>query len=239
MDAEQGQRSAVVAWIFARGGSQGLPGKNLRVIGGRSLVAHAVHAGLTAPSVDRVFVSTDDPEIARAAEDAGAEVPFLRPPELATAEVAEWKAWQHAVRWLDEHDARPELFVALPPTAPLRSVEDIERCIRAARTTDADIVLTVTPAARNPYVNMVRLDDAGFATIAVHPPETLHRRQDAPPMFDITPVAYVTTPTHVLSAEHALDGRVGAVQVPRERSIDIDDELDLRIASCLMGTPPA
>lgn len=224
--------SDVVAVVFARGGSKGLPGKNLRPLGGVPLVARSVAVGMASPSVDRVVISTDDPEIARIAVEAGATQPFVRPSALATDEAPEWLAWQHAVTEL-RSAGRLDLLVSLPPTAPLRSVADVEACV-AACTDDVDAVITVTPAIRNPYFNMVTLTGDGIATLAATS-DVVHRRQDAPPMFDITTVAYVARPDYVLSASSLLEGRVRAVEVPRDRALDIDDELDFLVAETVLS----
>lgn len=222
-----------MAIVFARGGSKGLPGKNLRPFRGQPLVALAVETARACPSINRVFVSTDDEEIAAAARAAGAEVPFMRPAELATDDVAEWLAWQHAIRALRQLGADFDLLVSVPPTAPLRSVDDIERCVSAAKRGSADMVLTVTPAPHNPWFSMVKLDDSGRARLAVDPESPVWRRQDAPPVFAITPVAYVARPEYVLSSTGIFDGSVEAVVVPRERAVDVDDEFDLRMAIAL------
>lgn len=228
-----------IGFVFARGGSKGIPRKNLREVGGVSLVAHAVRAGLESHEIDTVIVSTDDPEIAEEAEEAGAEVPSLRPNHLAQDDTPEWKAWQHAIQ-----DMAPEggtalgCFVCIPPTAPLRSVEDLDRCCRHQRKTDADITITVRPAARNPYFNMVERTDNGFVERVLTPGGAIHRRQDAPEVYDVTTVAYAAEPDYIANSTGIFDGRVAAVEVPREHSIDIDTELDLEIANFLIQERP-
>src|SRR5207302_2901867 len=110
----------VLALVPARGGSKGIPRKNLQLLGGRPLVAHAVATGLAASRVSRVVCSTDDPEIAEAARSAGAEVPFLRPSELARDNSEDWPVYMHALNWLEQHEGwLPDLIVNLRPTSPL------------------------------------------------------------------------------------------------------------------------
>lgn len=224
----------VVAAIFARGGSKGLPRKNLRPLAGRPLLAHAIDAARACPGVDRVIVSTDDAEIAEVGRAHGAEVPFLRPPELARDDSPEWLAWQHALRELERAGEPAELLVTVPTTAPLRAVEDVEACLRAVRDSDADCAITVTPAQRSPYFNMVHLDPEGWAELVIAPDRTIARRQDAPRVFDITTVAYCSRTDYVLRARSLFEGRVRAVVVPRERAVDIDDELDFAFAEFLV-----
>lgn len=226
----------VVGAIFARGGSKGVPRKNIRLMAGKPLIAYAIDVAQQSELIDRVIVSTDDPEIAEIARGCGAEVPFMRPPELARDDSPEWLAWQHALRMLDtEAGSRAwDAFVCVPTTSPLRAVEDVDACIRTLLVGDADIVITVKPAERSPYFNMVTLDASGFARLVVPSEQTTIRRQDAPVTFDVTTVAYAARPSFVLSSASMFQGRVQAVVVPVERAIDIDTELDFRVAEFLL-----
>ena len=223
----------VVSVIPARGGSRGVPRKNIRALGGKPLLAYSIQTALECRLIDRVVVSTDDAEIADVARRYGAEVPFMRPAALATDESPEWLSWQHAIRALST-DEGMDVFTCLPPTSPLRAVEDVERCIQRLVSTDADVVISVTPASRNPSFNMVTLDDQGRARLMVPPKAPVHRRQDAPPAYDITTVAYAARPAFVLRASSLFEGCVHAVSVPPERAVDIDTELDLRFAEFLL-----
>ncbi len=225
-----------VAFIFARGGSKGLPGKNVRPLQGRPLIAWSVAHVLAVPRIRRLIVSTDDQEIAQAARQAGAEVPFMRPSELARDESPEWLAWRHALQWLEEDEGRlPDAMVSVPATAPLREPVDIENCLDAYAGGDADVVVTATDANHNPWFNMVTIGSDGTASL-VNPPAlgTITRRQDTPPVYDLTTVAYVARPQFVLSKLGIFAGRVKAVHVPRERAIDIDTLLDFRMAEFLL-----
>jgi N-acylneuraminate cytidylyltransferase len=201
------------------------------------LIAYAIETALASEWIDRVVVSTDDEEIAETAQQYGAEVPFMRPQELAQDNSPEWLAWQHAIRTLqaDRSNPRMTMFVCLPPTSPLRDVEDIDACIKMLLTGDTDIVITVRPAERNPYFNMVMLDEAGYAQLVIPPNRTIHRRQAAPPVYDMATVAYAARPEFVLNANSMFEGKVKAVIVPAERALDIDTELDLKFAEFLLS----
>ena len=119
-----------VAFIFARGGSKGLPGKNIRPLGGKPLIAWSIEHALAIKRIARVIVSTDSEEIAAVARDYGAEVPFIRPAELARDDSPEWLAWRHALNFLRETTGElPEVMVSVPTTAPLRLALDIENCL--------------------------------------------------------------------------------------------------------------
>lgn len=223
----------VVAAVFARGGSQGLPNKNLEELGGRPLVARAVDAARSCAGVDRVIVSTDSDQIAEVARAAGGEVPWLRPAHLATPEAREWDAWQHLIGWLGEQGELPDRLLVVPATAPLRAVADLERCLEASAEPGVDVVLTVSPAARNPWFNMVTVDESGRARLVLEPPERIHRRQDAPPVYDVGTVAFVVDPRFVLRATSLYDGVVRAVEVHPSTAIDIDTLVDLEVARSL------
>jgi N-acylneuraminate cytidylyltransferase len=225
----------VVAAVFARGGSRGVPGKNLRVVGGRPLVTRAIEQARAVGSVDRVILSTDSDTIAELGRAAGAEVPWLRPEHLATDQAREWDAWQHLVAWLDERGETPDRLLVVPCTAPLRTVEDLERCVTASADPNVDVVITVTDAQRNPWFNMVTLDPGGVARLVIEPEQRIHRRQDAPQVFDVGTVAFVADPTFVREATSIYDGVVRAVHIPAERALDIDTELDLALADLALS----
>lgn len=225
-----------VAVIFARGGSKGVPRKNVREMAGKPLIAYAIEIAHSSSLIDRVIVSTDDGEIADVAKQYGADVPFMRPSELAKDDSPEWLSWQHAIRTLQETGDKKKIdvFVSLPTTSPLRKVKDVDACIGLLLEGEVDAVITVRPAERNPYFNMVVTDSMGYAQLAIKPDNVVQRRQSAPPMFDITTVAYAARPEFVLNSHSLFEGRVKSVVVPAERAIDIDTELDFKIAEFLI-----
>lgn len=230
-------RSPVVAVIPARGGSKGVPRKNIRPLAGKPLIAYAIETALASNLIDRVIVSTDDGEIAETSRRCGAEVPFIRPRELATDDSPEWLTWRHAILTLEEEDGESSMavFVCVPPTSPLRSVEDVDSCIRTLMDSDADLVITVKEASRNPYFNMVTLNNDGYAELVIRPQSNIHRRQDAPRVYDMTTVAYAARPEFIKGADSIFEGRVKAVVVPSERALDIDAELDFQFAEFLLA----
>lgn len=231
--------TSIVGAIFARGGSKGVPQKNIRQLAGRPLIAYAIAAARASKMLDRLIVSTDDAEIAQIAREHGAEVPFMRPPELAQDDSPEWLAWQHAVRALADQDGRcMDVLVSIPTTSPLRAPSDIDSCVRRLVETDADIVITITPAERSPYFNMVVLED-DRARLVIPPTSNISRRQDAPAVFSMTTVAYAARASFVLAANSMFEGTVRAVVVPPERALDIDTEFSFQIAERLLGAVPA
>ena len=180
------------AFIFARGGSKGLPGKNIKELGGLPLLAHAIRLAQVMVRVERVFVSTDDAQIAAVATQFGAEV-IDRPAALATDTASEWMAWQHAISHVRAQGLDFDVFLSLPATSPLRNEQDVGNCLDALQA-DVDVVITVTPSARSPYFNMISTDSVGLAHIVLGTAQ-FQRRQDVPPVYDITTVAYVARRT--------------------------------------------
>lgn len=221
---------SVIAFIFARGGSKGIPRKNLCMLDGKPLLGWAIDSARACPSISRVILSTDDAEIASVGQQFGAETPFMRPEELAQDNSPEWLAWRHAVGFVRDSSGPFDTFIAVPTTSPLRSPDDLERCISLLHSDACDAVVTVTEANRNPYFNMVRFDSENCVKIAVDSDRIIINRQDAPPVYDLTTVAYAVRPQFIMTANDLFEGRVKAVVVPRERSLDIDDMFDLQFA---------
>lgn len=224
------------AFIFARGGSKGLPGKNIRSLGGKPLIAWSIEHALAVNRIESVIVSTDSEEIATVALQYGADVPFIRPAELARDDSPEWLAWRHALNYLmDTNGALPEVMVSVPTTAPLRLSLDIENCLDEYEKGDVDMVITVTDAHRSPYFNMVKTNADSTVGLVIPPQSAIARRQDAPIVFDMATVAYVARTEFVMTHNATFEGRVRAVHVPTERAIDIDTLLDFQIAECLLN----
>lgn len=142
----------ILAIIPARGGSKGLPGKNIKCIAGHPLIAYSVKAALESPSVTRVIVSTDSEEIAEVARTYGAEVPFIRPAELAGDLSTDLEVFAHVLEWLKiNENYKPDIVVQFRPTSPLRFVHDIEICINKMLDSEADSLRIVTPAFHTPF----------------------------------------------------------------------------------------
>ncbi len=222
---------STVAFIFARGGSKGLPGKNIKIFSGKPLIAWSIEQAKKLSSIDRVIVSTDCSEIAKVATEYGAEVPFLRPDNISEDDSPEWMAWRHALSFLLEKEGKmPNIMLSIPTTAPLRRVIDIENCLNLYKKGGVDVVITTTDAHRSPYFNMVKKSHDGNVELVIKPKDKLYRRQDAPIVYDMTTVAYVMNPEFIMHNESIFDGRTKAVNVPLETSIDIDNMYDFKMA---------
>ena len=224
-----------VGFIFARGGSKGLPNKNIRFLAGKPLIAWAIEHALAVDRIEKVVVSTDSLEIAAIARHYGAEVPFIRPYELSRDNSPEWLAWRHALEYFRHTVGEiPEVMVSIPATAPLRLSIDIENSLDEYYKGGCDAVISVTEAHRNPYFNMVKKNIDGTVGLVNSPKGVVSRRQDAPIVFDITTICYTVRADFILSHNSIFDGQVRAVHVPIERAIDIDTLLDFQIAESLL-----
>lgn len=223
-----------VACIFARAGSKGILNKNIQIFCGKPLISWAIELALQVRQINDVFVSTDSEEIAEIARIAGATVPFIRPLELATDTSPEWHSWQHFIKYLNDKDGRlPEVFLSLPATSPLRSTIDVENCLNEFKKGRADFVVGITSSQRNPYFNMVKKGENNQVNLVIQQVEKYSRRQVTPEIFDLTTVCYVGKPSTILTKNSIFEGRVAGVEIPRERAIDIDTELDFQIAEFL------
>jgi CMP-N-acetylneuraminic acid synthetase len=229
------KKPVVYAWIFARGGSKGLPRKNIMPLAGKPLIAYAIETGLQSELIDKVFVSTDDAEIADVAREYGAEVPFVRPAALAEDRSPERLAWRHAVEWL-ETSGRPamDVMVSLPPTAPLRTVTEVDRGITQFTAGGWDTVISVSKSNRHPSFNVVHINGGGAVQLVMPLANKEAHRQDFDPVYDIAAAFYVTSPEFVLRTDSFWDGRVGAVEIPVAHAVDIDNALDFEFAEFLL-----
>lgn len=223
-----------IACIFARGGSKGLLNKNILDLDGMPLIAHSIKIAKKIKKISRVYVSTDSKKIAQISLDYGAEVPFIRPKKYATDASSEFSAWKHMVEYLEkESEENIEAIISIPTTSPLRSIEDINNCIDEYEKYKPDAVITVTESNRNPFFNMVKINNDGYVSL-FNESNKVYRRQDAPKSFDVTTVAYVVNVNFIKNNNFLFDGKIRMVDVPRERALDIDNKLDFLFAKHLI-----
>lgn len=222
---------SVLAIIPARGGSKGISRKNLRQVGGRSLLARAVGAARRCPLVDNVLVSTDDEEIAREALACGAEVPFMRPAELACDTAPTIPVLVHAAHaWETATGRRPTILVLLEATVPFRRADHVTRALQRYRQGDCRSVISVCPLERKPQ-NILRKCEVGHVERYIRSPlETFSRRQDMSHLCRLSSGVYVVGRDDFLSAEKLVLEPVGYIEMTPTESINIDDELDLMLA---------
>lgn len=223
--------AGTLALIPARGGSKGVPQKNLRSVAGRPLLDWTIAAAVASKRVSRVVVSTDDPDIAQVAADCGAEVPFLRPASLATDEATTMGVVHHA---LEQLEPSPELVVLLQPTSPLRTAADIDAAIELCIRNGGVSCVAVTEAAKSPYWMYRMSHDARLQPVLEPPGGTASRRQDLPPVFVVNGALYVARADWVAGVDSFVAPDTVGYVMPTERSLDIDTELDFVFLEALL-----
>jgi len=230
----------VLALVPARGGSKGIPRKNLQLLAGKPLVVHAIETGLAARLVSRVVCSTDDEEIAEIARQAGAEVPFRRPPELAQDVSEDWPVFVHALEWLEREDGwQPDLIVNLRPTSPLRRPRHVDEAIELLLRTGADSVKAVCLARQHPHKMWLRGDDGSMEPF-LKTKLRLERGPDVPraqlqEVYWQNGIVDVTRREVIFEQRTVIGARVAGLVIEPADSIDIDGPLDLALAELLLA----
>lgn len=234
----------VLGIITARGGSKGVPGKNLKLLAGRPLLAYTVDAARGCPALDRVILSTEDETIAEAGRRLGVEVPFIRPAELSRDDTPHLPVIQHAVAWMrDQQGYRPDAVLVLQPTSPLRTAADITAAMALLESSGADSVVSVSEVPTHSHPSRtLRVDASGQAVLfATGEPvrKRINRRQDLPEAWVMNGAIYACRTAVLDGPDPSLYGdRVFAYRMPQERSISIDDLNDWAEAEQALGRQP-
>lgn len=228
MNAEE----ACLAIIPARGGSKGLPGKNIRPLKGKPLIAYSIEAAYASGCVDEVAVSTDSSEIAEVAKAAGARVPFLRPDALSSDEAKSIDVLRHAVLFYEQTlKRRFSTILLLQPTSPLRTGDDIAQAFAQFRQSGADSLQSVSPAECHPYL----LRTLKEGRLESYEQQEVHlRRQDLEEVYALNGAIYIMKRELLIEQQRIVGARNTGYVMPRERSVDIDDRIDFRIAEVLL-----
>jgi CMP-N-acetylneuraminic acid synthetase len=227
----------ILAVIPARGGSKGVPGKNLRLLGGKPLIVHQIEAAQNASSVDEIIVSTDHEGIADAAEGAGAEVPFLRPEELAADEVPAIAAVKHAAEYFRDNHTTPEYVLCLQPTSPFNNSQSIDLASKKIRKTNCDSVVSIERVTETHPYRSYRLDGDKIAAIDGLTVTAPNQRQDRPIVYGFTGAIYLRRAGLLFDWNHedfALGDDVRAVVQSGKEAIDIDTEFHLQMARAVV-----
>jgi CMP-N,N'-diacetyllegionaminic acid synthase len=223
-----------VCVIGARGGSKGLAGKNIRPLLGKPLIAWSIEQAKACPEINRVVVSTDSDAIADVARAHGADVPFMRPESLANDTAGKWQVWQHALDACEQHYGETiDTYVDLDCTSPLREVDDIRKAIAQFHAARVDAVFTVCEARKNPYFNMLEVEN-GCQRICKALPKPIVRRQDAPRVFEHVASIYVLSPGYLRRGTGLLSGCTQGYDIGQAKSLDIDSEFDLELITYLL-----
>ena len=219
--------------IPARGGSKGIPGKNIKPLGGRPLIHYSIDIARQLAPDSHVIVSTDSDEIAHVAEQTGLKVTYRRPAELATDTAGSQDVMLDAMRWADEHEIIYKRICLLQPTSPLRTLSDVEECL-AAYTPELDMVVSVVEAASNPYYNCFEADPSSGLLHISKGDGTLVRRQDAPKAWEYSGAVYVINPQSLRAMPMGAFPRRMGVEMDRSRAIDLDTPLDWPVAETII-----
>ncbi|KJS01674.1 MAG: hypothetical protein VR65_07950 [Desulfobulbaceae bacterium BRH_c16a] len=220
--------------IPARGGSKGIPHKNIRILGGKPLIAWSIEVALMASSLSDVVVSTDDPEIARIAKELGAQVPFMRPDDLAADSSPTLPVLQHALAQMENlNQTKYDAVLLLEPTSPLRSVDDIENAIKIFYNTDADSVISVCKLTHTHPMQIKKIVDDELVPFAMNEPEGIRRQDLKPDAYIRNGAIYITRKNILLSG--SIRGKKCRPHIMSpERSVNIDDEIDFLFAETLL-----
>lgn len=229
------QSTDVVAIIPARAGSKGVPDKNLAPVAGVPLIAHTILSALRAPAISRVVVSTDSPRIAQVAHAYGADVPFLRPDELATDDAPGRAVWKHAIHALmNSLGMRPALTLYLQPTSPLRTAEDIERALDMQAARQADWIISCKRARESATWTTAPEADGrlpAFASIDL----AATQRQSMPDRVVPNGAIYLARTEVLLNDPRLYTEQTYAYLMPEERSLDVDTPWDLHLADLILS----
>ena len=224
----------ILAVIPARGGSKGLPGKNIRDLAGKPLIAWSIDAARQSKYVDEVIVSTDCAETARIAKACGGNVPFIRPSALATDEAKGIDVIAHALDWRNETSPQIDLVLVLQPTSPLRTHQDIDQAIELLFKKEARSMVSVCPVEHHPWWMNVLPENHSMKDFLR--PELINtNRQQLPPYYRLNGAIYLADISFLKQTRSFIADGTFAYLMPPENSIDIDTLLDFRLAELLLN----
>lgn len=233
-----GRQEKILLTIAARGGSKGVKNKNIRQLCGKPLIAYTVMQAKKWGKANRIICSTDSVEIASIAKKYGADVPFIRPRELATDTAGKLEVIRHALKAAEEnYNEKYGIIIDLDVTAPIRKVSDIDGAYKLFVENRPKSVFSVTACRKNPYFNMVEVNHRGIATLVKIPVGAIKRRQDAPVVYDMNASIYAYDREYLLSkgAKSAISGRSLVWVMDALSSVDIDSELDFQFIEYLIS----
>ncbi len=227
----------VVCIICARGGSSGIPRKNVKEIAGKPLIAWTIEVAVQIGFMDRIVVSTDDEEIAEISRMYGAEVPILRPKHLATKKIPKIPALHHMIKYLENDGQNIDIVVDLDPTNPLKITEDINRTVDVLiNHPNAESSITTFEGTHNPYWQMYE-NDNGYLKVSKQPVNAITCRQDCPNVYSLNSNTVVSWRNTIMNKNrHGCSGeKCIGVNIAPERSVDIDDLLQFEICEMLLN----
>lgn len=227
----------ILVLIAARGGSKGVKNKNIRNLQGKPLIAHTVGQAIRWGKADKIVCSTDSEQIAHTAKKYGAQVPFMRPGNLAGDKTGKIPVLRHALIEAERiYKTRFDIIIDLDATAPVRSIDDIEKALKIFRESKAKSVFSVTHCHKNPYFNMVEAGNNGFVHLVRKPKVPFVRRQDTPAVYDMNASIYVYSRRYLLDEKTttAISERSAIFIMDEWSAFDIDRESDFQFIEFLV-----
>jgi CMP-N-acetylneuraminic acid synthetase len=228
----------ILLTIAARGGSKGLKNKNIRHLCGHPLIAHTIMQARKWNKADYIICSTDSEEIARIAKSYGAQAPFIRPAELATDTAGKLDVLRHALKEAEKITGQEySIIIDLDVTAPMRKLSDIDGCLKKFLDESPKVVFSVSSARKNPYFNMIRLDDKGYAQLVSKVDSPIKRRQDAPKVYDVNASIYVYDRSYLIDekSQTPISDRSMVWIMDEFSAYDIDNEIDFQFIEFLIS----
>lgn len=225
----------ILCTICARGGSKGVPQKNLRPILGKPLIVWTIEQATDAGIFDKIVVSSDSEHILQIARENGAEVFFKREPKLSGDEVGKIEVIRDAlIKSENFFETLFDIIVDLDVSSPIRTSEDIKNAFRIFIENDYDVLFSVTPSRKNPYFNMIEIDQDGKVSLCKSPVKPIKRRQDAPKVYDMNASIYIWKRETLINHNTLFLDKTGIYLMGEESAYDIDSELDLLIVECII-----
>ena len=224
----------ILGTVCARGGSKGIKNKNIRLLCGKPLIAYSIEALKAFGKANRIVCSTDSNEIQKIAHEYGAETPFLRPPELATDDAGKLDVLKHMLNFCEnEENYKYDYIIDLDPTSPLRKVKDLNSAFEKFLNSKADVLVSVYPSHKNPYFNMVELDETNYAHLIRETGDNIVSRQQAPVVYSLNASIYIYTREYLNKTSRIFSGKVIIYEMP-DITIDIDRILDFEFIEYLI-----
>nr|WP_231701885.1 acylneuraminate cytidylyltransferase family protein [Crassaminicella thermophila] len=222
---------SIIAIIPARGGSKGIKNKNIKYLIDKPLISYTIEAAKKSKYIDRIVVTTDDIEIKKVSEQFGVEVPFIRPKELAQDDTPGIEPIIHAVKWLEDNEGyRADYVINLQPTSPLRTSEDIDQAVEKLLNSNSISLVSVCESSEHPYW-MKKIENGIMQSfLEVDIKNKNYRRQDLPKVYSLNGAIYMSTTENLVSNKSFYSENTLPYIMPKERSIDIDDMIDFKLA---------
>lgn len=223
----------VLAVIPARGGSKGLPGKNIKPLNDKPLIAWSIESANASKLINKTIVSTDDSKIIDVAKKFGANIPFVRPEELSSDTATTKDVLIHALNELKNLDETYDYLVLLQPTTPFRKAGDIDKMIQIAQQSNSDMVVSVKETSSNPYYVLFEEDENGF--LQKSKPSSFTRRQDCPTVYEYNGSIYVIKVSALMAKDSLSFDKTIKYLMDEFHSVDIDSQFDLDFAEFLLS----